>query len=146
MTSGCYRYAPVPVSELSRDMDVRLELSAVAVDRLRQASDSLARLVDGFSVSGTLSDVSGDSLRLEVPTSYLEANVRLETRLHPLPLLRSDIQRVEARRLDKARTTWTGVALGAIGAASVAYVLNHGGRTNGSTPKPPDPTEVRVIP
>src|SRR5262245_42889406 len=33
--SGCYSYAKVPVENLTPDMSVQLELSAVAVDRLR---------------------------------------------------------------------------------------------------------------
>jgi hypothetical protein len=143
---GCYRYAPVPVADLTPDMPVRLELSAVAVDRIRRGPDSLAKLVDGFSVSGTVSQLRGDSLLLAVPTSYMEANVRLETRLHSLALLRSDLERAQARRLDKTRTTWTGVAIGVLGAVAVAYVLDHSSRSSGSTPKPPDPQEILLLP
>jgi hypothetical protein len=128
-------------------MDVRLELSAVAVDRLRRGPDSLAKLVDGFKVSGTVSELRGDSLLLAVPTSYMEANVRLQTQLHNLPLFRSDVQRVLSRQLDRKRTTWTGVAIGLVGVAAVAYVLDHGGgRSGGSTPNPPPPPEIISVP
>ena len=144
--TACYRYAPVPVTDLTRDMPVRLDLSAVAVDRLRHGPDSVAKLVDGFTVSGTVSELRGDSVVLAVPTSYMEANVRLQTQLHNLALLRSDLERVEARRLDKTRTTWTGVAIGLLGAAAVVYVLDHNSRSNGSTPKPPDPQEILLLP
>ena len=143
---GCYRYAPVPVTNLSPDMNVRVELSAVAVDRLRRGPDSLAKLLDGFKVSGTVSELRGDSLLLSVPTTYMEANVRLQTQMHGLPLLRSDVLRVTSRRLDRKRTTWTGVAIGLVGAAAVAYVLDHGGRSSGTTPKPPDPQESVLLP
>ena len=145
-TAACYRYTPVPITNLTPTMDVRAELSAVAVDRLRQGPDSLAKLVDGFRVSGTVSDIRGDSVVLAVPTTYMEANVRLETQLHNLALLRSDLQRVQARRLDRARTTWTGVAVGLLGAAAVAYVLDHNSRSSGTTPKPPDPQETVLVP
>src|SRR5262245_17380444 len=74
---GCYSYAAVPVDNLTPAMNVRLELSAVAVDRLRRGPDSLARLVDGFTVNGTVSKLRGDSVLLAVPTSVMEANVRL---------------------------------------------------------------------
>jgi hypothetical protein len=141
---GCYRYKPVPVSALAPDMSVRLELSAVAGDRLRTGPDSLHRLVDGFNVSGTVARLESDTLLLAVPTSYMEANVRLKTELHNLPLLRSDVQRVQSRRLDRARTTWTGVALGVLAAASAAYVLNKGGRSTGGIPKPGDPPEILI--
>jgi hypothetical protein len=143
---ACYRYAPVPVTNLTPDMSVRLELSAVAVDRLRRGPDSVAKLVDGFTVSGTVAGLRGDSLLLSVPTTYMESNVRLETQLHALSLLRSDVQRVTSRRLDRTRTTWTGVAIGLLGAAAVAYVLDHGGRSSGTNPKPPDPQEILLLP
>jgi hypothetical protein len=142
--AGCYRYVPVPVTELAPDMNVRMQLSAVAIDRLRTASDSLTRLLDGFSVSGTVSRLGSDTLLLAVPTSYMEANVRLKTQLHPLTLVRSDVLRVESRRLDRVRTTWIGVALGVTAAASAAYVLNRGGRSTGSIPKPVDPSELLI--
>jgi hypothetical protein len=145
-SAACYRYAPVPVTDLTPAMDVRVQLSAVAVDRLRRGPDSVAKLVDGFNVSGTVSELRGDSLLLAVPTTYMEANVRLQTQLHNLALLRSDLQQVTSRRLDKRRTTWTGVAIGLVGAAAVAYVLDHGGRSSGSTPKPPDPQEIILVP
>lgn len=125
-------------------MTVQMELSAVAVDRMRHGPDSLVRLVDGFNVSGTVSRVSGDSVLLSVPTSYMEANVRLKTQLHRLPLLRTDVQRVRERRLDRARTTWAGAAVGAVAVLSAAYVLNWGGESKGSIPKPVDPAENRI--
>jgi hypothetical protein len=142
---GCYRYTPVQTSELAPQMAVRVELSGVAVDRLRTSPDSLTRLVNGFRVNGTVAQLAADSLLLSVPRSYMEANVRLKTQLFDLPLLRSDLQRIEARRLDKKRTTWAAVALGAATAVSISFVLNYGGRSTGSIPKPVDPTD-RVIP
>jgi len=145
-TAACYHYAPVPVTDLTPSMSVQLELSATAVDRLRRGPDSVAKLVDGFRVSGTVSQLRGDSLLLAVPTSYMEANVRLKTQLHDLPLLRSDVQQVRSRRLDKARTTWTGVGIGLLGAAAVVYVLNHGSEASGGSGKTPDPSETRILP
>ncbi len=143
-TAGCYRYVPVPVTELEPDMAVRMQLSAVAVDRLRTESDSLSRLLDGFNVSGTVSRLESDTVQLAVPTSYMEANVRLKTQVHPLTLVRSDVLRVESRRLDRARTTVIGVGLGVAVVASVAYVLNKGGKSTGSTPNPVDPPEMLI--
>jgi len=127
-------------------MTVQLELSAVAVDRLRHGPDSLAHLLDGFTVSGTVSKLRGDSLLLAVPTSVMEANVRLRTQLHDLPILRSDVQGVKSRRFDRARTTVTGVAIGVLAAGAVAYVLNHGGNSSGSSAKPVDPSDTRLVP
>lgn len=144
--TGCYRYAPVPVTELEPAMAVRMELSGVAVDRLRRGPDSVARLVKGFAVSGTVARLNADSVVLSVPTSYMEANVRLRTQLHDLPLFRSDVQRVQTRRLDRARTTWVGVGVAVVGAAAVALVLDRGGRSSGGIPKPIDPVDIRMLP
>lgn len=127
-------------------MTVRLELSAVGVDRIRHGPDSVAKLIDGFTASGTVSQLRGDSVFLSVPTSYMEANVRLRTENHDLPILRSEVQRVSSRKLDRARTTWTGVAFGALVAGGVAYVLSHGGDGSGSNSKPVDPSEIRLVP
>jgi hypothetical protein len=127
-------------------MSVQLDLSAVAVDRIRRGPDSLAKLLDGFTVSGTVSRLKGDSVLLAVPTSVMEANVRLVTQTHDLPILRSDVQGVRSRRLDRARTTWTGVAVGVLAAGAVVYVLNHGSESSGSSSKPTDPSEFRALP
>lgn len=144
--TGCYHYAPVPVAELEPSMTVRMELSGVAVDRLRRSPDSVARLVKGFNVSGTVARLNADSVVLAVPTSYMEANVRLRTQLHDLPLFRSEVQRVQMRRLDRARTTWVGVGIGVVGATAIALVLNRGGRSTGGIPKPVDPVDIRMLP
>ena len=144
--TGCYHYAPLPVTELEPAMDVRVELSGVAVDRLRQAPDSVARLVKGFNVSGTVARVNADSVVLSVPTSYMEANVRLKTQLNDLSLFRSEVRRVQWRRLDRARTTWVGVGVGVLGAATAAIVLNRGGKSSGGIPKPVDPVDIRMLP
>ena len=147
-SQGCYHYAPVEVSDLAPGTSVRMELSAVAVDRLRRGPDSVAKLLDGFNVSGTVSRVAGDSVLVMVPKSYMEANVRLKTEDHPVALLRSDVERVRLRRLDRAKTTWIGVAAGAVAAGAVVYVIDHGGRASGGSPKPGDVADSRspVIP
>jgi hypothetical protein len=144
--TGCYHYAPLPITELEPAMTVRMELSGVAVDRLRRGPDSVARLVNGFNVSGTVARLNADSVVVSVPTSYMEANVRLKTQLHDLPLFRSDVQRVQWRRLDRARTTWVGVGVGVVGATAIALVLNRGGRSSGGIPKPVDPVDARMLP
>ena len=125
-------------------MTVQMELSAAAVDRLRRGPDSVARLIHGFNVSGTVARVSGDSVLLSIPTSYMEANVRLKTQLHDVALLRTDVQRVRQRRLDRARTTWVGAGVGAVAVASAVAAVNWGGRSKGSLPKPVDPTDSRI--
>jgi hypothetical protein len=147
-SQGCYHYAPVQVTDLAPGVAVRMELSAVAVDRLRRGPDSVAKLLDGFNVNGTVSRVAGDSVLVMVPKSYMEANVRLKTEDHPVALLRSDVERVRLRQLDRAKTTWIGVAVGAVAAGAVVYVVDHGGRASGGSTKPGDVADSRspVIP
>ena len=147
-SQGCYHYAPVQVTDLAPGTSVQMELSAVAVDRLRRGPDSVAKLLDGFNVSGTVSRVAGDSVLVMVPKSYMEANVRLKTEDHPVALLRSDVERVRLRRLDRMKTTWVGVAAGAVAAGAVVYVLDRGGRASGGSTKPGDVADSRspVIP
>jgi hypothetical protein len=126
-------------------MTVRVELSAAAVDRFRKGPDSLSRLIKGFQVGGAVARLSNDSLLLLVPLQFLDVDARLRTLNHDLLLFRQDMQRAQIRRLDKKRTTWLAVALGAATAASVAIVLNHGGRRSGGNDGPVDPPpEIRV--
>ena len=125
-------------------MAVRMELSAVAVDRFRKGADSLAALIDGFKVSGAVSHVATDTVLLAVTTNFMEANVRARTQTHDLPLLRSDVYRAQIRRLDTKRTTWLVAALGAVTAASVFIVLNHGGKSSGGKTPPIDPVDTRL--
>lgn len=141
---GCYHYSEVPVNELAPGMAVRMELSAVAVDRFRKGADSLAALIDGFKVSGAVSHVATDTVLLAVTTNFMEANVRARTQTHDLPLLRSDVYRAQIRRLDTKRTTWLVAALGAVTAASVFIVLNHGGKSSGGKTPPIDPVDTRL--
>ncbi|MEO7513068.1 MAG: hypothetical protein ABIZ91_15050, partial [Gemmatimonadaceae bacterium] len=121
--TGCFRYTPVPLAQLSSGTPVRVELTAVAVDRLRAGPDSVARLVDGFRVRGDVSRLTTDSLMLSVPVSYMEANVRHRTRLYDLPLYRTDVRSAAVRKLDRKRTTWVALGFGAATVAAVAFVL-----------------------
>jgi hypothetical protein len=141
-TSGCYRYAEIPVSELREGMPVRLEVTGVGVDRIR--STPSMSLLEGFGVSGQVASVGGDTLLLSVPRTVMEANVRQRTTFQDLMLFRSEVRDARLRRLDRKRTTWAMVALGAVVAASVSLALQRGGRSTGNNPPPPPPPESRI--
>jgi hypothetical protein len=141
---ACYRYAPVELAQLQPGMSVRMDLSAVAVDRLRSGGSDQARLVNDFSVTGRVLRLAGDSIALAVPTSVLDAQARPQTLEHDLGLLRTDVQRARLRTLDRGRTRWAVVALGAVAIGSIAFALQRGGRSSGTVPNGPDPVDARV--
>ena len=141
--TGCYRYASVAPGELSVGQSVRLQLSAVAVDRLRRGPGTQANLLDEFSVTGKMARVGAESLTVAVAGSALDASTRSQPRLQELLLMRSDVQHSEMRVLDRSRTRWTAVALGLATAAGAAYAIRRGGRATGTTPVVGGPNEVR---
>lgn len=145
VTAGCYRYAAVPVSGVEQGMAVRVRLSAIAVDRIRQnGTSSQARLTEGFTVKGRVAGLAADTMMVTVQTSIMDASGRPRTVDEQLSLLRSDVVNAELRRLDRKRTTWAVVALGAATAASVTVVLRRGGRSTGSTQPPVPGPEARL--
>jgi hypothetical protein len=143
-TAGCYRYSPISVDSLLEGQTVRMELSAVAVDRVRQGGPDATKLLEGFLVNGTVSRLASDSFFVSVESSLLDAGVRARTVTHDLSLHRTDVQRATLRQLDRKRTTWTSVALGAVAIGSATFALRRGGRSGGTTPSPPGPPEMRI--
>jgi hypothetical protein len=143
-STGCYRYAEIPVSDLKQGMSVRLQVSGVAVDRIRNSSSASLSLLDGFGVSGTVAGLGGDSLLVSVPRTVMEANVRQRTTVQDLLLFRTEVRDIQLRQFDRKRTTWAVVALGAVVAASVTFALQRGGRSQGTTQPPPPPPETRI--
>jgi len=141
-SSGCYRYAEIPVSDLTEGMSVRLQVSGVGVDRIRNSAG--ANLLDGFGVSGTVASLGGDTLLVSVPRTIMEANVRQRTTMQDLMLFRTEVREARRRQFDRKRTTWSIVALTAVVAASVAFALQRGGRSQGTTQPPPPPPEIRI--
>ena len=144
-TSACYSYQPVQLGELKANSSVRVQLTGMAVEQLRNGKNGEARLLDDFSVSGTVPRLSRDSLVLSVQTSQSsDAMTRPVTFFQPLPLARSDLRSAEVRRLDRKRTTITSTVLGALAIGAAAYAIAHGGEASGTTPPNGGPNEVRV--
>ena len=142
--TGCYRYQPVTVADVREGQSVRLDLSAVAVDRVRRGPAEEARVLSGFNVSGKVARLTSDTLTLTVEHSMFDANARPLVINQDVHLLRSEVQGVTQRRLDRARSTWTGVALGTAIVAATVFAIQRGGRSTGGTQNPPSPPELRI--
>ncbi len=144
-TVGCYNYQPISPSEIAPSTNVRLRLSGDAVERLRSGTNNEARLLDDFSVSGSVMRLNSDSLVLSVESSHSsDAMTRPVTFFQPIALLRSDVRAADVRRLDRKRTTITVVVLSALVLGAATYAILHGGEASGSTPVPGGPNELRV--
>lgn len=145
LSTGCYTYQPVALSELTPESTVRLQLSGTAVERLRNGTNNEARLLDDFSVSGKVARLSSDSIVVSVQTSQSsDAMTRPVNFFQPLPLSRSDLRTAEVRRLDRKRTTITATVLTVLSIGAAVYAIKHGGEASGSTPPNGGPNEVRV--
>lgn len=145
LSTGCYSYQPISPSEIAPSTNVRVRLSGDAVERLRNGANNEARLLDDFSVSGSVMRLNSDSLVLSVESSRSsDAMTRPVTFFQPLPLLRSDIRTADVRRLDRKRTTITAVLLSALALGAATYAILHGGEASGSSPVPGGPNEIRI--
>jgi hypothetical protein len=144
LSSACYRYGPVQVSEMEAGSSVRVRLSGDAVDRFRNGGSGQSNLLDGFSMTGRLTRVASDSVMLEVPTTVMEANVKPRTLYQGVALGRAEIQNAEIRRIDRARTTWLAVGLGAATITSIVVGIQRSGRGGATTPPGQGPPEIRI--
>lgn len=143
LTAACYRNVPAGVADLRPGQDVHLNLSAAAVDRVRKAPDD-AKALSGFRVSGKVARLSSDSVVVTWENSVLDANARATTVKRDLPLLRSDVNDVILRQLDRKRSTIASVALGAAIVTAAAVAIKRGGRSSGSANGGNSPPELRI--
>lgn len=144
-SAGCYSYQPVTQARLAPEQEVRLQLTAVAVDRLRNGANEERRLLQDFTVSGQVVSVSADSVVVSVPTTTVpDAGARAVTFRQPLPLARSEVQQVELRTLDRKRTTITSIVVGGLAIAAAVIAIERGGEASGTTPPIGGPNEIRI--
>lgn len=132
-SNACYTYQAVPVAELRPDMEVRLQLTASGVDRIRQGD--FRNAVNNFRTEGRLIRLGNDTVQVGIERIVYEANVRPVTTVTGLGVLRSEIQGAEVRLRDKRRTTITtvGIVLG-LAVASVLAIKFGDGRSGGNIP------------
>lgn len=146
-TAGCYTYRTVTVSELAPPMEVRMQLTAVAIDRLHSSPNGEGRLLDNFGVDGLVTSANADSVVVSVESSRSSTpTMGGMTFRQPVTVLRGEVRQVEIRTLDKRKTTWVSIGLGLVGLAAAAYAIDRGGESTGTTPIPGGPNEARVLP
>jgi len=145
LASACFSYQPAQVAELTPTTNVRIELTAPGVERLRNGSNNEARLLRDFSLDGKLAQVNGDSLVVNIPTTTTpDAGARAMTFSQPVTIARTEVRRSEVRVLDRKRTTITSIAIGTLSLAAAIYAIDRGGRSSGTTPVPGGPNEIRL--
>lgn len=145
LTSACFSYQPATFSDLRPEMDVRLELTAPGVERLRSGPNNEGRLLRDFTLDGKLSQSTADSLVVRIPTTTVpDPGARSVTFFQPVTVARSEVRRTDMRVLDRKRTTITGIVLGALSLAAAIYAIDRGGESSGTTPVPGGPNESRL--
>lgn len=139
--AACYRNVPVELSQVTPGTPVRVQLTAVAQDRMRQENPGGPRRE---SLTGKFVRTNGDSVVIGVESTVMEANVRTRTFYSDMPMLRSDVRVVERRELDRRRTTLTvaGLSVGAI--AAVLLAVEYGGKSTGTVNPGPGVPEQRI--
>lgn len=145
LVSGCFTYQPAQLGALQPTTDVRIELTAPGVDRLRNGRNNEARLLRDFTLDGKLAQVTGDSLVVNIPTTTVpDPGARAITFFQPVTIARSEVRHADMRVLDRKRTTITSIVLGALLLGAAAYAIDRGGESSGTTPVPGGPNEIRL--
>lgn len=143
--SACFSYQPASFSQLQPETDVRVELTAPGVERLRSGRNNEGRLLRDFTLDGKLAQLSGDSLVVKVPTTTVpDPGARSVTFFQPVTVARSEVRRTDVRVLDRKRTTITAIVLGTLSLAAAIYAIDRGGESSGTTPVPGGPNEIRI--
>jgi hypothetical protein len=143
--SACFSYQPASFSQLQPEADVRVELTAPGVERLRSGRNNEARLLRDFILDGKLAQVSGDSLVVKVPTTTVpDPGARSVTFFQPVTIARGEVRRTDLRVLDRKRTTIASIVLGTLSLAAAIYAIERGGESSGTTPSPGGPNEIRL--
>lgn len=137
--AGCYSHRVVSPEELSRETDVRVRVSSEYRYVLRDVLDYEATTLHGRVIG---SDPAG--LAVDVPVGRLQAGVRSTPLLQRFHIPWSQILEVEARTLDRARTSAALAGVAAVIGALTLLVL--GGEAGGLVEMPPGGSdEDRII-
>ncbi|MDB4892720.1 MAG: hypothetical protein JWL61_4575 [Gemmatimonadetes bacterium] len=143
VASGCYRYLEVPATELQPGMDLRAQVSGVGVERLRRGGEAQSRVLHEFTLEGVVLETRPDSVLFSVPSSFYEGDFRARVLTQEVVLARSELVRMETRRLDRARTAFVAIGVGAAAIYTIIAVTRDGG-ASGGIPVHGGPGEVRV--
>jgi len=134
---GCYSYTPIEPAAAPAGSEVRARITGAASDRV----GPMLHTFDTRVLVGSVVENNAGSMVLQVPTGAMpnvaEVIVPLQARI---PLNASDLVSLEARTIDKKRTT---ILFGMIGvgiAAGVTAALRAGGGGDqGKSPEEPPP-------
>jgi hypothetical protein len=139
MTSGCFRYLPVPLEATPDGQDVRLLVTRQGASELNEVAN-----VDGAvpTLTGTIVSREGRELLLNVPVGQRQDGFHTASINQTIRVPMGEILQVERRELDKAKT---GLLLGGAAAGSAFIIFSimdaFGGDSSGS---PPDLNESRI--
>lgn len=139
--AACYRTVPIELSQVPSGTAVRVHLTAVAQDRMRQENPSGPRRE---SVTGKLVRTTADSAVIGVESTVMEANVRTRTFYTDVAMLRTDVRLIEQRVLDRKRTTLTVAGLGVGAITAVILAVELGGKSTGTVNPGPGVPEQRI--
>ena len=114
VTSGCFTYQSVDPGSVEVGQDVRVRLSPEAADRLQEV-----RMTDERAMEGKLVERRGDQLVVETAVNRLDPMTggRLLNQRLSLPYM--DIQEVETKALNKAKTAGVVALAGVV----VGYIV-----------------------
>jgi hypothetical protein len=113
---GCYSYRIIPIDDVRPDVVVRLR---VKPEVSSQVSQLLGYTVD--DVEGTVLTVQSDTMMLTVPGQTAVIGGSVERLYQRVQVPVSDVERVQQRHLNPAKT-YTLIGLGMVGGAILATV------------------------
>lgn len=132
---GCYKYVPATLDTTPVGSKVQALLSTEAQLLLEERVG-----IKGQTVTGELLEVSGDSVLLAVRSARASAGIG--SLYQRVDFSRSQILRIDQRRLDAARTT----GLIAVAAGGLALILSQVfGDSNPGQVEPPDDGTIERI-
>ncbi len=133
LAAACQSYAPIPLGAAPSAEAVRVELTAVAAERLAPALGPGVAALDG-----RVAALAGDTLRLAVSEATLRNGQTVGWRGERVALALGDVARVRRRRPSAVRTALLGAAVlgGAALAASRVGPDGGEGRGRGGNPVP----------
>lgn len=118
--SGCYSYVPTRLETIDPGASVRLQITAVAVDRLEPM-----RFTNSPAVEGTIVGKNEQGLDIDAIIRTVDAMGITAMHTQRLSMALDDVQSISYRRLDRVRT---GAAVGGLAfvLGAAVYIVLYG--------------------
>ncbi len=131
--TGCYEFVEAPGTRLPPGEGVRVYLTRAGADVERLEAAGIP-IQSGLALDGTIASWDDERLLLRVPTATRQVGAYQSRISLEVPVIASDIVRVEHRQLNRFRTALA--AAGTLGAAAmmVAAIMS-----DAQSPEPPFP-------